>query len=199
MSTKRKELKEQKRLEIIRAACKLFAEMGYYNTTIPHIAHAVGMSVGNIYNYFESKEALAKEIMITVSNWVGERLRKIDEMDVDYREKIRLFVKSFFEIAVEEPELINYFLKVFLVNREVFSEGCEGFACVASVITEVMVFLSNGIERGELRNQSFYPAFTTIMGPLGGMVFLHSEGLLDKPLMDYVDEVSENLWRALKA
>ena len=199
MSTKRKELKEQKRLEIIRAACKLFAEKGYYNTTIPHIAQAVGMSVGNIYNYFESKEALAKEIMITVSNWVGERLRKIEEMDVDYREKIRLFVKSFFEIAVEEPELINYFLKVFLVNREVFSEGCEGFACVASVITEVMVFLSNGIEKGELRNQSFYPAFTTIMGPLGGMVFLHSEGLLDKPLMDYVDEVSENLWRALKA
>mgnify|MGYP001774454728 FL=1 len=199
MSTKRKELKEQKRLEIIRAACKLFAEKGYYNTTIPHIAQAVGMSVGNIYNYFESKEALAKEIMITVSNWVGERLRKIEEMDVDYREKIRLFVKSFFEIAVEEPELINYFLKVFLVNREVFSEGCEGFACVASVITEVMVFLSNGIEKGELRNQSFYPAFTTIMGPLGGMVFLHSEGLLDKSLMDYVDEVSENLWRALKA
>jgi len=199
MSTKRKELKEQKRLEIIRAACKLFAEKGYYNTTIPHIAQAVGMSVGNIYNYFESKEALAKEIMITVSNWVGERLRKIEEMDVDYREKIRLFVKSFFEIAVEEPELINYFLKVFLVNREVFSEGCEGFACIASVITEVMVFLSNGIEKGELRNQSFYPAFTTIMGPLGGMVFLHSEGLLDKPLMDYVDEVSENLWRALKA
>ncbi|QWK13654.1 MAG: TetR/AcrR family transcriptional regulator [Aquificota bacterium] len=199
MSTKRKELKEQKRLEIIRAACKLFAEKGYYNTTIPHIAHAVGMSVGNIYNYFESKEALAKEIMITVSNWVGERLRKIEEMDVDYREKIRLFVKSFFEIAVEEPELINYFLKVFLVNREVFSEGCEDFACVASVITEVMVFLSNGIEKGELRNQSFYPAFTTIMGPLGGMVFLHSEGLLDKSLMDYVDEVSENLWRALKA
>ncbi len=137
--------------------------------------------------------------MITVSNWVGERLRKIEEMDVDYREKIRLFVKSFFEIAVEEPELINYFLKVFLVNREVFSEGCEGFACVASVITYVMVFLSNGIEKGELRNQSFYPALTTIMGPLGGMVFLHSEGLLDKSLMDYVDEVSENLWRALKA
>ena len=34
-----------------------------------------------------------------------------------------------------------------------------------------------GWERGELRNQSFYPAFTTIMGPLGGMVF--ELGLLD--------------------
>lgn len=44
---------------------------------------------------------------------MGERLKKIEEMDVNYKEKIRLFVRSFFEIAIEEPELINYFLKVF--------------------------------------------------------------------------------------
>ncbi len=196
---RRQSLKEKKRLEIIRSACRLFSERGYYNTTMPDIAQAVGMSVGNLYNYFESKEELAKEIMMTVSDWVGERLRKINEMEVSFKEKIRLFVKSFFEIALEEPELINYFLRVFLVNREIFEDGCEGFACVSSVITEVMVLLSDGVEKGELRNQSFYPAFTTIMGPLGGMVFLHTEGLLDKPLMEYVEEVSENLWRALKA
>ncbi|MEJ5338225.1 MAG: TetR/AcrR family transcriptional regulator [Aquificaceae bacterium] len=196
---KRQSLKEQKRLEIIRTACRLFSEKGYYNTTMPDIAQAVGMSVGNLYNYFESKEELAKEIMMTVSDWVGERLRRVNEAEVSFREKLELLVRSFFEIALEEPELINYFLRVFLVNREVFSGGCEGFACVASVITEIMVFLSDGVERGELRNQSFYPAFTTIMGPLGGMVFLHTEGLLNRPLMDYVDEVSENLWRALKA
>ena len=33
----------------------------------------------------------------------------------------------------------------------------------------------------------------------GAMSTEDCEGLLDKPLMDYVDEVSENLWRALKA
>ncbi|MEN3028830.1 MAG: TetR/AcrR family transcriptional regulator [Aquificaceae bacterium] len=191
-------LRERRRLDIIRIACKLFAQKGYYSTTIPDIAQAVGMSVGNLYNYFESKEELAKEVMITVSQWLGEKLRKINEREVDFREKVRLFTRSFFEVALEEPELINYFLRVFLVNREVFSDGCEGFACVASVITEVMVFLSDGIERGELRSQSFYPAFTTIMGPLGGMVFLHTEGLLDRPLMEYAEEVSENIWRALR-
>ncbi|MCS6958294.1 MAG: TetR/AcrR family transcriptional regulator [Aquificaceae bacterium] len=196
---RRTSLKERRRLEIIRTACKLFSEKGYYNTTMPDVAQAVGMSVGNLYNYFESKEELAKEIMMTVSHWVGERLKSINEIDTDFKEKTRKFVESFFEIALEEPELINYFLRVFLVNREVFSEGCEGFACVASVITEVMVFLSDGVERGQLRNQSFFPAFTLMMGSIGGMVFLHSEGLLDKPLMEYVDDVSENIWRALKA
>jgi len=102
-------------------------------------------------------------------------------------------------MALKEPELINYFLRVFLVNREIFKEGCEGFACVAEVVTEVMILLSDGIERGELRNQSFFPAFTIIMGPIGGMVFLHNEGVLEKPLMEYKDEVAYNIWNALRA
>ncbi|RMH81360.1 MAG: TetR/AcrR family transcriptional regulator [Acidobacteria bacterium] len=195
----RQTLKERKRLKIIRTACRLFAQRGYYNTTMPDIAHALDMSVGNLYNYFESKEDLAKEIMLTVSQWVGERLKKVNELEMDFKEKIRLLVRSFFEIALEEPELINYFLRVFLVNREIFKEGCEGFACVASVVTEIMVLLSDGIEKGAFRDQSFFPAFTTIMGPLGGMVFLNNEGVLEKPLMEYVDEVAENIWGALKA
>jgi AcrR family transcriptional regulator len=195
----RRLLKEKKKLDIIRTACKLFAEKGYYNTVIPDIAKALNMSVGNIYNYFESKEELAKEIMMTVSNWVAERLRKINQENISTKEKIYKHTEEFFKIALEEPELINYFLRVFLVNREIFKEGCEGFACVGEVVAEVMILLSDGIEKGELRNQSFFPAFTTIMGPLGGMVFLHNEGVLEKPLMEYTHEVADNIWNALKA
>jgi AcrR family transcriptional regulator len=195
----RKLLKEKKKLDIIRTACRLFAEKGYYNTVIPDIAKALNMSVGNIYNYFESKEELAKEIMITVSNWVAERLRKINQENISTKEKIYKYTEEFFKIALEEPELINYFLRVFLVNREIFKEGCEGFACVGEVVAEVMILLSDGIEKGELRNQSFFPAFTTIMGTLGGMVFLHNEGVLEKPLMEYTHEVADNIWNALKA
>ncbi|MFN3813816.1 MAG: TetR/AcrR family transcriptional regulator [Aquificaceae bacterium] len=195
----RKTLKEEKKTEIMRVACKLFSEKGYYNTTVPDIAEALEMSVGNIYNYFESKEELAKEIMLAVSKWVGERLRDVNEKEASAKEKIRYLVEGFFDIALNEPELINYFLRVFLVNREVFKKDCEGFACVGDVVTEIMVLLSNGVESGELRNQSFFPAFTTIMGSLGGMVFLHNEGVLEKPLMEYVDELAENIWRALRA
>jgi len=191
--------KELKRQEIMRVACKLFAQKGYYNTTIPDIAKALGMSVGNLYNYFSSKEELAKEIMLFTSKLVGEKLRKVNESDLDFKEKTKLLVKSFLETAVEEPELINYFLKVYLVNTEVFKEGCRGFACVSDVVTEIMIFVSDGVEKGVFRNQDFFSAFVTIMGPLGGIVFLHNEGLLEKPLMKYTDELSENIWNALKA
>jgi len=191
--------KEKKKLEIVKVACKLFAQQGYYNTTIPDIANELGMSVGNLYNYFKSKEELAKYIMHYSSSLLGEEIRKINEMDISTKEKISLLVRRFIKIAEENPELIDYFLRVFLSNREVFSEGCEGFLCVQEVATEIMLFLEEGVRKGDLRNQDLFTAFVTVMGPLGGLVFLKGENMLMKTLIEYADELAENIWRALKA
>mgnify|MGYP002387228001 CR=1 FL=1 len=40
-----------------------FANEGYFNTTIRHIARHAGISKGLMYNYFESKEALLTAIV----------------------------------------------------------------------------------------------------------------------------------------
>jgi len=190
--------KEKKREEIVKTACKLFAKKGYYNTTIPDIAEAMGMSVGNLYNYFSSKEELAKYIMQYSSRLIGMEIRKINDENISTKEKIYKIVRRFFEIAEEQPEVIEYFLRVFLANREVFDEGCEGFLCVSDVITELTIFLEEGAVKGDLRQQDFFTAFTTLMGPLGGMVFLKGEGILPKTPLEYSDEIAENIWRALK-
>lgn len=195
----RKLLKEKKREEIARVAAKLFSERGFYNTTIPDIADATGMSVGNFYNYFESKEELAKYIMQYSSHILGKEIREISQMDISTKEKVYLLVRRFIEISQDKPELIDYFLRVFLSNREVFSEGCEGFLCVSEVITELMLFLEEGARKRELRQQDFFPAFVTIMGPLGGLVFLKGENVLPKKPIEYAQEIGENIWRALKA
>ncbi|WP_457638827.1 TetR/AcrR family transcriptional regulator [Persephonella sp.] len=199
MSSIRKIAKEEKKREIVRVACRLFAQRGYYNTTIPDIAEEIGMSVGNLYNYFKSKEELAKYIMQYSSQLLGEEIKKINEEDIPTKEKVYRIVRKFFEIGQQQPELIEYFLRVFLSNREVFEEGCEGFLCVQEVVTELMIFLEEGAKKGDLRQQDFFPAFVTLMGPLGGMVFLQGEKVLPKTPIEYSDEIAENIWRALKA
>ena len=198
MSKVKRLSKEERKQEIVKTACKLFAERGYYNTTIPDIAEAMGMSVGNLYNYFSSKEELAKYIMKYSSKLLGDEIRKINEENTTTKEKIYKIVRRFFEIAQQQPELIEYFLRVFLSNREVFDEGCEGFLCVNEVVTELMLFLEEGARKGDLRQQDFFPAFVTLMGPLGGMVFLQGENVLPKSPIEYSDELAENIWRALK-
>jgi len=195
----KKDIREKRKEEIIKVACKLFAERGYYNTTIPDIADAMGMSVGNLYNYFRSKEELAKYIMQYSSRLLGEEIKKINEEDIPTKDKVFRIVRKFFEISEERPELIEYFLRVFLANREVFQEGCEGFLCVSEVVTELMIFLEEGAKKGDLRQQDFFPAFVTLMGPLGGMVFLKGEEILPKKPIEYSQELAENIWRALKS
>jgi len=192
------EMKEKRKHEIITEALRLFASRGFYTTTIPDIARSMKMSAGNLYNYFRSKELLAQEIIRYISVHLGGQIRRINESGLTSREKIRQIVTIYFETAEKRPEMIDFFLRVYLSNREVFKEGCEGMICVNEFVTEIMIFFEEGVERGELKNQDFFSAFGLFMGYLGGMVFLNGEAILPRPLEEYIEDISENIYNALR-
>lgn len=156
------------------------------------------MSTGNLYNYFSSKNVLAKEIIKYTSKVLGLEIQKINMMNISSEEKIRRIVEIYFKISQEKPEMIDYFLRVYLANREVFNDGCEGILCVSEFVTELMIFFDNGVSREELRNQDFFSAFGLFMGYLGGMVFLKGEGVLPNDIETYVDDIARNIHAALK-
>uniref|UniRef100_UPI004047D27C TetR/AcrR family transcriptional regulator n=1 Tax=Aliarcobacter sp. TaxID=2321116 RepID=UPI004047D27C len=190
--------KENKKNTIIENALKLFSQKGFYNTTIPDIAKAMKMSVGNMYNYFASKEELAKFAIKYSTNILAIELREVNNMDISSKEKIYVFVRKYLENVQKSPEIIEYFLRVYLSNREVFKQGCEGFLCVGEFVTEVMILLDEGAQKKEFREQEFFPAFGMLMGCLGGFAFLSGEKVLDKELLSYSDAVADNIYRALK-
>jgi AcrR family transcriptional regulator len=191
--------KEEKKTTIMLQALKLFSKEGFYSTTIPDIAKALGMSVGNLYNYFKSKDILAKEIIKYISLYLGEELRKINEEDISTKEKIHKIVTIYFKTAQEKPEMIEYFLRIYLANREVFKDGCEGMICVSDFVTEIMIFFEEGVRKGELRDQDFFSAFGLFMGYLGGKVFLYGEKVLPETLDNYIEDISYNIYKALKS
>ncbi len=158
----------------------------------------MSMSVGNMYNYFSSKEELAKFAIKYSTNILAEELKEINNKDITSKEKIYLFVEKYLKNVQQSPEVIEYFLRVYLSNREVFKQGCEGFLCVGEFVTEVMILLDDGATKKEFREQEFFPAFAMIMGCLGGFAFLSGESVLDKDLLSYSDAVAENIYRALK-
>jgi len=120
-------------------------------------------------------------------------------MNISSREKIKRIVELYFNIAEEEPELVDYFMRVYLSNREIFNNGCEGMLCVSAFVTEIMIFFEEGVRKKELKNQDFFAAFGLFMGYIGGLAFLNKEKILGKPLKDYIDQISENIYNALKA
>ena len=190
--------KEERKTNIISAALKLFSEKGFYITTIPDIAEKVGMSVGNFYNYFTSKDILAKELLLYIADYLGQEIKKINESNLTTEEKIYEIVSMYFNIAQEKPEMIEYFLRVYLSNREIFKDGCEGMVCVSSFVTEMMIFFDDGVSNGDLHSQDFFSAFGLFMGYLGGMVFLFGEKILPEPLENYKSSISLNIYNALK-
>ena len=191
--------KEQKKESIMLGALRLFSTEGFYTTTIPDIAKELKMSAGNMYNYFKSKDILAKDIIKYISAYLGSEFRKVNDRDISAREKIDSIVKIYFQTALEKPEMIEYFLRVYLSNREVFKNGCEGMICVNEFVTEIMIFFEEGVKSGELRDQDFFSAFGLFMGYLGGMVFLHGENVLPENIDSYIDDISHNIYQALRS
>ncbi len=60
--TRKEILSEWRRHEVIDAACRIFARLGYAATNVEDIAKEAGMAKGTVYLYFKSKE----EVFIAV-------------------------------------------------------------------------------------------------------------------------------------
>jgi TetR/AcrR family transcriptional regulator len=61
--TTRSEQKEIRRKQILATALDLFIQKGFAGTKISDIADAVGISVGLLFHYFDSKEQLYEELV----------------------------------------------------------------------------------------------------------------------------------------
>jgi TetR/AcrR family transcriptional repressor of uid operon len=67
-----------RRVEILDAAQRCFARNGFHQTSMQQISAEAGMSPGNLYRYFASKEALIAGIAARDRSEVTEQLEQVD-------------------------------------------------------------------------------------------------------------------------
>src|SRR6266567_7172334 len=78
-----------KRAAIIRAAIRVFAHNGYFNSKVADIAREAGVADGTVYLYFKSKEEILHSIFDrTVDEAVADARKQLDAIS-DPREKLR--------------------------------------------------------------------------------------------------------------
>ena len=92
MSPRSKELNEEMRAQSIQSlvttARQMFAERGYFNCKVSDVARAAGMSQGNVYWYFSSKEDLLKAVLADGFDRLGNILEEIAASSGSFSEKI---------------------------------------------------------------------------------------------------------------
>lgn len=78
-----------KRLAILRAATRVFARNGYFNSKVADIARAADVADGTVYLYFKSKEEILHSIFDQNMDDAIAAARKLIEKVDDPREKLR--------------------------------------------------------------------------------------------------------------
>lgn len=79
--TKRVETAEARRRLIVATAATCFVERGFHQTSIRDIANRAGISLGNLYNHFDSKTALIAEIATIEAADLNEIQTEISKVD----------------------------------------------------------------------------------------------------------------------
>ena len=68
----------EKRKELIESAAReLFIKQGFHATSMRDIAKDAGVSLGNLYNYYETKDAIFESIVEKYLEIIDERLREM--------------------------------------------------------------------------------------------------------------------------
>lgn len=70
---------EERKSEIVAAACELFLSKGYGSTTMQDVMRKLGIAKGTIYHYFSSKEDLLEAVIDSLAESEMQRLKKVAE------------------------------------------------------------------------------------------------------------------------
>jgi len=90
------DIRIEKKQQIINAALKLFANYGFHETSISKIAKEAWISKGLLYNYFESKESLLREIMAEFSETIMNLMNPDHDDEITSQE-----MEDFFTLIID--------------------------------------------------------------------------------------------------
>ena len=101
----------QTRAAIIEAALRLFQENGYDGTTMRAIAREAGVSVGNAYYYFASKEELIREFYARSLASHALAARPVLDAETEFAARLRGTLRALVDVLAPYHEFAAKFFK----------------------------------------------------------------------------------------
>jgi TetR/AcrR family transcriptional regulator len=105
---------------ILQVAAKLFAKYGYDGVSTKQIAEQSGVTIGALYHYFPSKEAVYQEATRAVFTKRSIMPADLPESPAPAEEKMELMIASFVSNIISDNEFS------LLLQRELLSPHADG-------------------------------------------------------------------------
>lgn len=134
-----------KREAILRAATKVFAGKGYFNSKVADIAKEAGIADGTVYLYFKSKDEILHSVFDrAMAEFIAEGKRELEQFD-DPREKLRRIAELHLERLGADREMAI----VFQVELRGSTKFMEEFS--AAGFAEYLDIIRQTIEEGQTK------------------------------------------------
>jgi AcrR family transcriptional regulator len=102
---KRELTKAQNRDAILKAARAVFSELGYEAASVRDIIRRTGLASGTFYNYYRSKEEVAKALHADVVQRLRPILRAEREQAADFESYLGGALRAYFSFLIDELEI----------------------------------------------------------------------------------------------
>lgn len=135
---------EATRTLIVETALRLFQENGYDRTTMRAIAKEAGVSVGNAYYYFSSKEQLVQGFYGRITELHEQACAEVLATEKDFATRLRAVLLAWLEVAAPYHE----FGKQFFVNAADPASPLSPFSTESSPARDAQIALHRRVLEG---------------------------------------------------
>jgi AcrR family transcriptional regulator len=180
--------------EILQAALKLFAQQGYFNTSLTDITDAVGIkTTAGIYQHFKNKQAIASALYGNVLDSLSISIDDIRRRNRKASEQLREIVDLLFNLTAEAPEVMKFLL---LIKVDEFLPDEKPLLDTAPFIKIKKIF-QVGIRDGELRTLDPLLAYSYFFGIISYTLKMILTGDLDKGADSYQAQAWQVAWNTV--
>ncbi len=110
LSTSRRAMDDERRQRILEAAERAFVRHGFHATTMQHVAGEIGMSPGNLYRYFPSKEAIVEGLCAVDQAWRAQAFAQLMAYSGDFMEAICASLRE--HVLARPPEKARMIVEI---------------------------------------------------------------------------------------
>ena len=180
--------------EILLAALKLFAEKGYFNTSLTDIAEAASIkNTSVIYQHFKNKQMIAAQLYTNIFDSLNSSIDDIRRKYQKSSEQLRGIVDLLFKLTDDAPDIMKFLL--ILKLNEFLPE--EKPVLETPAFVKISKIIQSGINAGEIRNINPLLVNAYFFGIINNTLRLVLAGALDKKADAYLAQTWLTAWSAI--